>query len=93
MNKTISFTTKEQSFPANTPTIAFYNVWVNDAAKTAVQVGGTVTLDLLDGIYIAHVQAVDVNGTNVGTQVDSDSFTIVTPQPVIFSVPDVVTVA
>ena len=93
MNKTISFTTKEQSFPADTSPIAFYNVWVNDIAKTAVQIGGTVTLDLLDGTYIAHVQAVDINGVNVGVQVDSDSFTITTPQPVSFSVPDVVTVA
>ena len=93
MNKTISFTTKEESFPPGSAAIAHYDVWVNDGAKTQAIGGTVVSLDLVDGIYVAHVQAIDVNGVNVGAQVDSVSFTVVNPQPVNLLVPDTISVA
>ena len=92
MQKQISFTVKEQSFAPGTAGVSHYNVWVDGQAVVQALAGAAVDFELTDGVYIAHVQAVDTAGANVGAQVDSGPFVVATPQPVTVMVPDAISV-
>ena len=92
MQKEISFTVKEQSFPPGTAGLSHYNVWVDGQAVVQASPGALVAFELVDGTYVAHVQAVDTTGANVGAQVDSNTFVVTTPQPIVVLVPDVISV-
>ena len=93
MQKVISFTLDAQIFPADTPAVAGYKVWVDgDTTGSTVKAGESVTIELADGDHTAFVQAVDATGAGIGSVVQT-TFNILTPQPVTLQVPVAVNVA